>query len=347
MIAQGPIFRILREQMLDFFPDEIRSAGAQPFSKWIDSGSYTIPKIEKNSISIIASNADVSAALLQDIELLIDSCFEQLRELAIASSDPCPKSPAWEIVTCYYYGYYAAQALIRLLGTPTTFLDKVRVSSLVKISGGSLTPGSGVFIINKSASTSAVSSEFELLKTSYKPHEAVWKTLLKFIADTYKSTKSATGYSFNNNHVEDDFFSYLTNLNPSKAFKNCGFDWMSEIRYEANYRIGNAYTMVRSPWALSTQKLLGRWRDSQPTDILISARRSMNLCKTSLDIDALKSRSQIMLDFSNSIFALARSLQLELYKRRSLDTRNENKRKAFVKKHKNSLDGFSNWLFPT
>lgn len=347
MIPFGPVYRELRSLMLAVFPEDMAAPGHKGvnFSQWIELGTYLVSNHDAKSVCLIASPHDLAVALARDVELLVDSCFEQLFEILTHSASTA-RSPSWGVVTCYYYGFYAVQALSRILGHPITYLDDTRVSTISKISSVPLKLGAGSFAVSKTRDLSATQSEFKFSKSKLRPHDAVWKSVLQRLSDLRTVHKPSPSSSDLAAAQEFQLFDTIASSRPFRAFQNGGFNWPAEVRYEANYRVGNAYTMLRDPWHLKPDDSMKGWDNITNESILALVRTSLAGFRFDDNIQGLKSRVQFMLHAANTVFALVRRLQGDLNGRRRTDARWEERRKRFCHKHSNVFERKESWLFP-
>ena len=348
MIPFGPVYRELRTLMLDVFPEDMPAPGPKGsnLSKWIESGTYSVSRHDPKRVWLVISRQDIAAALLRDVEFLVDSCFEQFLDIATHSDTPT-RSPAWGIVTSYYYAFFAAQALSRIIGRPITYLDEQRTNTIKALSSSPISIGSGSFSVVKTKDLSASQAEFQFTKSKLRPHDAVWKTTFHFLAELQSKHKPAARSTDLAATQEFQLYGSLTSSRPFSAFTNGDFNWPSEVRYEANYRVGNAYTMLRTPWHFKTSNMLRNWKEMTTESLLSVMRTSLANLSPDDDIEGLKTRSKFLLDTANTIFALVRGLQTDLHGRRSTDSRWENNRKRFCKKHSSIFSDSSSWLFPS
>lgn len=348
MIPFGPVYRDLRSLMLSIFPQDSPAAGPDGvnFSQWIDQGAYVISRHDAKRVYLAVSPHDLATALGRDVEFLVDSCFEQLLEILTLNAS-LERSPSWGVVTCYYYAFFASQALSRIIGRPVTYLDDSKVSTIKRIYSVPITLGAGSFSVLKSGDLSASQAEFSFEKSKLRPHDAVWKCIFHLLADLKNKHKPSPRSPDLAATQEFQLFETLTSHLPFRAFPNGSYNWPSDVRYEANYRVGNAYKMLRKPWHLHPQSSMSAWKNATTESILSSLKQSLTDFETGEDISGLKSRASFMLDAANTIFAIVRRLQFDLHGRRRTDRRWEERRRRFTTKHNSLFAGMDPWLFPT
>jgi len=320
-----------------------RSEG-ENFSSWIENGNYIVARHDSKAVFLAASQQDFSQALLRDVEFLVDTCFEQLLEILTPPSND--RSPAWGVVTTYYYAFYAAQAFSRIIGMPITYLDDTRVSAIKSLSPTPISLGAGSYVISQAATISATQTEYRFKKSKLRPHDAVWTNVMELLnrlrCNNVPAPKSTDVVATQ----EYQLFQAVTSSQPSKAFEGCQFNWPSEVRYEANYRVGNAYTMLRTPWDIKVREAMRKWGGLTTEGMVKVLKESL----ASLDVEqssrGIRSRSGFLLDVANLIFAVVRYLLLDLHARRATDWRWEDRRRRFFKKHSSLLGDQQGWLFP-
>ena len=347
MIPFGPIYRELRSLMLAVFPEDMPAPGSSGvnFSKWIESGAYLVSRHDAKGVCLVVSQQDIAVAMLRDVEFLVDSCFEQLLEV-LTQSTSANRSAAWGVVTGYYYAFFAAQALSRIIGRPVTYLDDVRVATIKAIASTPMTLGAGSFSAAKVSDLSASQAEFEFRKSKLRPHDAVWKSVFHLLVELRTKHRPAPRSSDLAATQEFQLFDALTSSRPFEAFVGGDYNWPSEVRYEANYRVGNAYTMLRDPWQLQPYLAMKGWRNVTKESALTVVRTALSDLDSEDSIQGLKSRVSVLLNAGNTIFALVRSLQIDLYGRRTTDARWEDRRKRFCNKHAGVFEDKTSWLFP-
>lgn len=347
MIPFGPVYRQLRSDMLAVFPEEMTAPGIKGsnFSQWIQNGAYAISGLTPSRISLQASKQDFGESLRRDIEFLVDSCFEQLLEV-LGNAEPSRHSPAWKIVGCYYYAYFACQAFSRIVGRPITFLNDVHVAMIRGLAGVPSSIGVGAYLVRKLADSSATQAEFEFAKSTSRAHDAVWKSVFHHL-DRLRASHEPLPRSTDRAAVQEfQLLSIITSHHPFTAFVNGGYDWPAEVRYEANYRVGNAYTQLRTPWHLSPYTEMNAWKNVTFDSALDLGKTSLVEFDSAVSLSSLRTRVRLMLDVANFIFAMVRTLQADLNARRATDARWEERRKRFCDRHAVCFAGRESWLFP-
>ena len=173
MIPQGPIYQNIRSTVLSSFPDKCKAGmkNRVTFGDWLlrGMGSYQVQSVLPREFTIATSPFDISSALLTDVECLTNHCFEQLQELSRFYVDEKPRSQAWSVVTVYYLGFFTAQALLTLIGSPVIFIDKQHIN-LIRSLGPShgASPGAGAYYLARVNPISPTFAEYTLQKSKHK-----------------------------------------------------------------------------------------------------------------------------------------------------------------------------------
>jgi hypothetical protein len=323
MIPKGPIFNTLRSLALEAIPDGIRVSPKEnnSLSNWFDKGSYNVAGINTSEMTIHADVQELGTALLSDVERLSNHALEQVQEMICFSNDTRIRSSGWNVVTIYYFAYFVAQGLLRLLGRPIFFLDRQRVRNLTNLFlKGKSALNAGTYLLLKKNQLSATQAAYTLKLTKKKPHEATWLELLGGLRKYVENPLTSTNLS------ETLFYDSITTKNLFDEYRN--YEWPSMVRNIANYRVGYAYKLVQNVDVAATKKLWGRWETGTPNEMLKS---TISLCVSG---DKTKFRDQVWLlhDIAISLFLVFLNIYQELVKRRNIDNRWEVTRKQFFKR---------------
>lgn len=313
MIPKGPIFAQLRAQMLGFYPLAIPSGSpATSLGEWLRMGTYVPTQLSKTKYEIQASQSDVGAVILSETEALMNHAFEHLQEVLCFNDDLRTRSDAWNVVTIYYLAFFSAQALLRLIGSPVSFLsiDDLKL----------LTLRPGAFTLELKRGISATQSIYELKHVDKRLHESTWNLLLKTIDAMARDKKLAT------DRDEVLLFSAIAR-NTRAVWSGSHHDWPSHVRNRANYRPGFAYKLVGGQVIAKTKNLMGDWGGSAlniPRILDSSAISSVGANEGLFDKDV-----RFLHHSALTIFLLARSLYTDLVGRSKIDKRAELQRTQF------------------
>jgi hypothetical protein len=197
VIFSGPVFSLLRAQSLAFYPNDVcvRYRQGVSFDDWTASGSYVLAASDKKRLVLRSSPTEFASVFLSDIENLINHSFEQFVEIQRLSVDPVERSDAWGVVTIYYYAFFSAQALLRLLGHPVLYLDSNALLPLKGLAGANSIPGAGSFLVSLVNAIGPTDGEFELKKLNARSHNAVWAELFRILRHELAAAKQAGNVS--------------------------------------------------------------------------------------------------------------------------------------------------------
>lgn len=325
MIPQGPIYQNIRSTVLASFPAKCKASMTSrvTFSDWLlrGSGSYQVRSITSRELTISASPFDISSALLTDIECLSNHCFEQLQELTRFYVDDAPRSDAWSVVTIYYLGFFTAQALLTLIGSPVIFIDKVHLNRIRSLGPhGSLNPGPGTYYLAGVTPLSATFAEYKFRKSKQQVHDAIWKRLFQYLTSLIDDPLLATVPR------EVLFYDLLTTTTLHSAYQF--HSWPSTIRIKANYSPGFAYVLLENNDASKTKRLLNHWQEMDEAQLIKNLRTAVAGSTPSTKTDFAE-HVRLLHDITQSLFFLSRKLYEELLERKDIDRRWEQRRKQF------------------
>ena len=138
---------------------------------------------------------DVLDAFADDCARLCSAAFETIE--GIATSKRLPKSVSWLIVRCYYAAFYAAHAVMRMVGKSLTQLDAPATNAIDSVSHlFGMLPGRGLerglYVCQAVSSTASL----QLNKVSSEgSHEALWSNffgMIKSIGGTLLAVPGAS-----------------------------------------------------------------------------------------------------------------------------------------------------------
>jgi hypothetical protein len=266
-----------------------------------------------------------ASVFLSDVENLINHCFEQFVEIHRLSVDSAERSDAWGVVTIYYYAFFAAQALLRLLGRPVLYLDPEVLKPLKALAAPNPIPGAGSFRVSLLSVFGPTDAEFELKRLDSRSHNAVWAELFRTLRDELASVKGTAAISAQ----EEIFYSALCSSAAHRLYVND--EWPARIRHRANYVPGFCYQLVEGNVVAKCKHLVDGWRraEAQNFHVLVDAPvRNFRACSEG-DFGI---HVKLLSDVGHGLFALVRHLYLDLCGRREFDKRWENRRTTFLKR---------------
>ena len=203
---------------------------------WNQDGFYTVQQSTRRGFVIIADTADIGSALLTDVEHLLDHAAEQQALVHLGMTSDRWTSPAWLLVTAYYWAFFSTVAFTRLIGQTVWFLDDTAVTNLSRLAPtGPDRPSPGAFNLSCGEVASANQREVRITKASGRIHDALWKRVFEVLGSRTKAVGDPEG-----NPMESRVFNCLSN-----ASGRLGAAWPSSVRNAVNYRTGFAYKAVR------------------------------------------------------------------------------------------------------
>ena len=323
MIPKGSIFVSLRSKALEFYPEKCQILHRErlTFTDWLKRGTYVPVATTKSEILFEASPQDVASIFLSSLEFLSNNCLEHLQENLCFSTDERIRSDAWNIVNIYYFAFFCAQALLRLLGHPIVFVPKDALKLVGSVIGSSNVPGSGTFGLEKIAELSATVARYRLKTTRKRAHEAAWKELFTLLEKEVDAPAK--------DPKEVLFYKSLTTKTLSGIYGH--YEWPTLIRNNANYMPGLAYCLVENQIKGKTRRLINSWENCSETEVLRILDSSIASCSLG-DQNDLSKHICLLHNIAHSLFVLFRELYFELINRRQIDRRMELKRKAFIRK---------------
>jgi hypothetical protein len=187
----------------------------------------------KSQITLETSGTEIGTALLADSEHLLDHAAEHQAQVHDAVTLGAWHSPAWTVVTAYYWAFFSVLALGRLTGRSAWFLDRSAVTELRTLAGAAQQPGAGAMYLTVGPHLTATTRTIVLRPSKAQLHDAVWTAAHRLISDVFAHSDQ--------------------NADPTEyrlwwAFKRTGdflgADWASKLRNVVNYRPGCGYREV-------------------------------------------------------------------------------------------------------
>jgi hypothetical protein len=324
MFPKGNIWQDLRAMALDAIPSETRISYGNPSSlaQWYRTGFYTVTGSNANHYFINASTIDFAGALLGDVEYLLDHAAEQQTTIQQALQSNHWISPAWFVVTCYYWAFFTGLALTRLLGRTLWFIDKSTNRSLKRLApSGAKHPGAGAFKVLCGQIQSVTDREIIFRKIDSRVHDGLWRILFDICGEMvkkYKITNSST--------EEDRIFTAL-----ARSADTLGTDWPSALRNAVNYKPGFAYDIVRGKRILGQFSYLASDETISYNDLISRFEQTLVILTGQSNVlNEPKSVSRLLVDLTFLLHTLTNSLHAEIIDRQGFDIRWENSRRLFL-----------------
>lgn len=251
--------------------NEISGNVEKGVGSWLSDEEFQIYSPVKSAhFSIRVADAQpYLAALAADINRTAAAAFESIGQAG--KSGTFPRSTAWILIKSYYAAFFAAHALLRMLGTSFINLDKSQTASLNKIaklygfSQEDITTGN--YTANFDGSLPEVVWR-RVESASGGVHEKFWAVFKQFIERISTALlKSKIGVMADNQVAATK----LTELVQNLCFDSCvKGTWLSVVRNRVNYK-----------------HQFGAWypyRGQRPS-FVVEERLTRNWCLDPLDVD--------------------------------------------------------------
>lgn len=334
-LPQGAFWQRLRQQSLDAVPIGTRVDFRAPatLASWQSRGAYSISSTSGTKFDLVVQTEDFGSALLSDCAFHLDHALEHQASLRKVLETSTWVSPAWQVVTFYYWSYFSAMALSRLLGRSVWFItaDLARQFNTLAPAGvAALSKGTYEFVC--AAHVSAGFREVRLAKRTRRVHEQLWSTTFGTLENIFNTLAKGAMRS-----DEERLFSAIIS-----SAKILGDDWPSALRNIVNYRPGFAYT---APRYLPSLEALGHLSIKGHTiEDRVSQLEDGNLkMKTDPRIEVNpKVVVRMLVDLTVLINRVAHSLHDEIVDREGMDRRWLNSKRRFELQQGIGVNG-ANW----
>lgn len=325
-LPKGAIWQRIRQTALDAIPTGAVVSFKSPVSlaHWQATGSYTVVPRSSSSIKIQVGATDFGGALFSDARLHLDHALEHQVTLLKGIGSGQWTSPAWQLVTFYYWAYTCAMAFSRMVGHSVWFLTADVAKQFSRLAPpGAFGLGTGTYELACEAETTAGFREVVLTKRKRRVHELIWSTVFRFL------TKVVDEIGLGNALPEEERV-YSALLETMKAF---GPEWPSSLRNIVNYRPGFAYVAPRLSGSFQFSSFLTS-REQELTSVLGRLENATIAAKgQSDDFQRAKLQSRMLVDFTILINRLALDLNDDLADRLAIDRRIAESRRRFSRTH--------------
>jgi len=327
----GPIFQALREMSLTAIPADVKAGINSPWSlqDWRESGNYSVVGHNSRSFILECAPVDLGSCFLTEAELLLDHIAEQRVTVWSALFSSGWVSPAWLVVTIYYWNFFAVLAISRLVGSSVHFLTGGELKKFKTLASSDCKLGGGAYHFSFDESISVTKARYFLtgMKNS-NFHEAIWR----HFASTMHSAFQTHGDD-QANQLEYRLFRCVADNPTGKEAV-----WPTLLRNMVNYRPGVAYREVRNARLLDVAKYVRKTPLSDYNE-LVSAYENEKQMAQNFDFDnSCHDYSKLLLLKAAAVTAIAERLHLEIRKRRGIDGRWADKRLRFYDQHKVRLE---------
>ena len=228
----------MRQKALDAIPPGAGVDFRTPLTlaTWQARGTYTISFGSSTRFTVEAAPADFGGALLSDAAYHLDHALEHQATLMKSLLSGQWSSPAWHVVTIYYWAYFAGMALSRLLGRTVWFITPEVAKQFTALAPtGSPPLTKGTYELSFGTALSAGTRQILLAKRTRRVHEQLWATTFDLFNELYLEVGAGVA-------TPQEERMFLSIINSAHAL---GTEWPSALRNLVNYRPGFAYTAPR------------------------------------------------------------------------------------------------------
>jgi hypothetical protein len=314
MLPQSSLWQRMRQRALDAIPlgASIDFRTPLTLAAWQAQGTYTISSTTASRFTVAVAPADFGGALLSDAAYHLDHALEHQASLMRTLLSSQWSSPAWQVVTFYYWSYFVAMALSRMLGRSVWFITPELARQFTRLApAGSASLKRGTYELTCGAALGAGSREIHLVQRSRRLHEQLWATIFDLISEMYSEVGPGVA-----SPREERL--YLAIINSARVL---GDVWPSELRNVVNYRPGFAYTAPRFRKSVDTFTYLAS--QAQTIDGLIDRLENNNMVmRIDPSVSAQpKVAARMLVDLTILLSRLAHQLHDEIIDRSGIDRR--------------------------
>lgn len=335
MIPKSTGWQKLRTACLETIPHgaSVYHTRAMPLHEWRTKGSFRVTSCTKSGITIQTSAVEAGTVLLSDAEHLLDHAAEQHASLKPVLSGAHWHSPAWSVVTAYYWGFFSAMAITRLSGIGPWFLSRAALADLKKLAGAAEQPPAGALRFATGVYVDATDREITLRPSRNQLHDALWNRTSQLLSDVFSSANEAAG------PMEYRLFRCLNEAN-----SRLGSYWPTETRNLVNYLPGRAYREVIQRNDIDIASYMRR---ESPFDfeqlVSLFEDQTLKLRTHKAPAEQIPTRCTMLVLFSTMLWMIAGELLSEIIERNSSDRRWLNLRKEFLLRTCAAAPGGSIW----
>lgn len=325
-VPEGPIWQWLRQRALDAVPlgSQFDFKVPPTLRHWQKMGSYVVEARVTKGFDLAAFTNELGGVLLAECEQFLDHAAEHQVTILQQIRSGVWTSAAWQVVTVYYWAYYALLALTRLLGDSVWFIDTTVANHLTTLAPGTgARIGAGAFRVTCGSALSATQRTLQLRKLSGRSHDGLWRLWSGLVDEVFVTSRPLSGSS------EERVFATMR-----RAVAILGPEWPSDLRNVINYRPGFAYRSVRSA---SLSSALRNVRDSPPykfDELLATFESGVASLDSQLDVaEQLEVAVKVLASYTFVIHALSCAVHAEIVDRTGIDKRWLRSRASFLNRH--------------
>lgn len=210
------------------------------FKEWLASGNYGMHSPIAPDRFELFVGLGPAAAILQayatDCDKFVSAAFESM--VAVPRSPPLPKSVAWLMISHYYAAFFAANAILRMLGTSCTQIETIEANSVLNVAHvWGQNPGAVLLNRGQYSCTFDHTRQMitcSLVRTTAGVHEGLWRLFrerMEWISNQILA--SSSNISIEAQRAAAKLYDLCQNLSRPP----CGTgNWLSYVRNRINYR---------------------------------------------------------------------------------------------------------------
>lgn len=316
IVPEGAIWQELRGRALSTISSSCRMLPRDPagLGSWMRSGAFSVVSVSPSAVVLEAASVDVAAALLGEAAFLLDHAQEHSVQLRHQLAAGRWYSSAWLSVSVYYWAFYAALALTRLMGRVPWFLGREEAKFLSGLSAvGSTKVGVGPRVFVCGAATSLSMREVRIERAgSTRLHDNVWRLW-------FATLRQVVGPLLDEKSASSELRAYVPQI---LAANRLGDSWPSDYRNLVNYVPGLAYGAVHGNTPTSAFAAIQIDPPLTPDEAIARLEADASAITERRPIrEQLVSCTRLLVSNTFVLDALANSLFEDIVDRRSIDKR--------------------------
>jgi hypothetical protein len=332
----GAAWQTLRSWCLDTIPRGSRAPFSRPvpLHEWRTNGAFRVDACTSHEIVLETAGVEIGSALLSDSEHFLDHASEHHATLLTWIDQGVWHSPGWSVVTIYYWAFFLALALTRLVGRTSWFLDREALTRFRQLANSSVQPPAGALDLSVGPYVGSVDRRVLLRPTKKQFHDAVWRNVAQILTDLSPSSDRHSG-SLEQRTLQ--CFSIARSRMPNA--------WPSLVRNAVNYLPGCGYREVIRKTDIDIARYLKRSAPFSDSDMV--SEFEDHLLRVSTPFRPVFESTllcRLLLLFTLIMSGVTISLHSELLERNSLDRRWRSLRDSFLQDTGVQRDGVT-WPF--
>jgi hypothetical protein len=217
--------------------NEISGHLTKGLAGWICDEQFLVyhPLTQTSAILSLTENEPLLSAIAYDCSRMALASLESI--FTVKKSDVLPKSSAWTMLQTYYSAFFAAHAILRMLGLSCSQFAASEASSISRVAhlfgqANGISISSGFYVCRFEGRSKKITCEKTGI-TGGGVHEVFWR----IFRDEMKSVSERILTSSSRNALHQVVSIKLDELCDNLSYAHCSNgSWLSFIRNEVNYR---------------------------------------------------------------------------------------------------------------